>query len=244
MTITSKSNAKIKQARSLQDKKHRDEEGLYLVEGTKPVREAMSSGQAIADVFATEKLAPMFPGCTVVSDIVLCSMSTEQNPQGVVATVRLPETVISAPKTDAVLLLDGLQDPGNVGTIIRTANACGYREIYLADCADPFSPKAVRASMSGIFYVQVHPGPRDEILDALRSIPLVCADMSGEDVFTYKPPSRHCLCIGSEGSGLSADVKALSHSKISVPMDPSCESLNAAVSAGICMYILKNNLTR
>ncbi|MCD8285766.1 MAG: RNA methyltransferase [Clostridia bacterium] len=244
MTITSKSNQKVKQVRFLRDKKQRDETGLYLVEGTKPVLEAISSGQAIEEVFATAKLAHMFPGCTEVSEEVMAFMSTEQCPQGVMATVHIPETALRAPKVPNVLLLDGLQDPGNVGTIIRTANAAGYREIYLADCADPFSPKAVRASMSGIFYVQVFPGPRKEILDALKGIPLICADMKGEDVFSYRPPSRFCLCIGSEGSGLSAEVEALSQNKVSIPMVESCESLNAAVSAGICMYNLKNNMKR
>ncbi|MCD8307928.1 MAG: RNA methyltransferase [Clostridia bacterium] len=244
MTITSKSNPKVRQVRFLRDKKQRDETGLYLVEGTKPVLEAISSGQAIEEIFATEKLSHMFPGCTEVSEEVFGSMSTEMNPQGVLATVHVPETSLRAPRTSHCILLDGLQDPGNVGTVIRTANAAGYREIYLADCADPFSPKAVRASMSGIFYVQVFPGPRKEILDALKGIPLVCADMKGEDVFLYKPPNRFCLCVGNEGNGLSEEVKSLSQSKISVPMDPSCESLNAAVSAGICMYILKHNMTR
>ncbi|MCD8294091.1 MAG: RNA methyltransferase [Clostridia bacterium] len=244
MTITSKSNPRIKQVRFLRDKKQRDEEGLYIVEGTKPVLEAISSGQAIEEVFATEKLSCMFPGCTEVSEEVYGFMSTEQSPQGVLATVHIPETGIRAPKGANALLLDGLQDPGNVGTIIRTANAAGYREIYLADCADAFSPKAVRASMSGIFYVQVFPGPRREILDALKGIPLICADMAGVDLFQYRPPSRFCLCIGNEGNGLSSETRSRSQSIISVPMDPSCESLNAAVSAGICMYILKHNMTR
>ncbi len=244
MTITSKSNPKIKQVRFLRDKKQRDETGLYLVEGTKPVQEAMASGQGIAEIFATEKISARFPGCTEVSVEAFQSMSTEQTPQGVLATVRIPKASLRAPSNPCVLLLDGLQDPGNVGTIIRTANAAGYREIYLADCADPYSPKAVRASMSGIFYVQVFPGPKKEILDALKGIPLLCADMQGVDVFSFRPPSRFCLCIGNEGNGLSAEVKSLSESKISVPMDPSCESLNAAVSAGICMYILKNNMVR
>ncbi len=243
MTITSKSNPKVKQAVKLQDRKYRLDEGLYLVEGTKPVRECISSGQEVVTVFATERNAEAFPGCIEVSEDVFKGMSTEMNPQGVLAEVRIPETILCAPQ-NCCILQDGRQEPGNVGSFIRTANAAGYREIYLADCADPYSPKAVRASMSGIFYVQVFPGPRGEILDALKDIPLICADMEGENVFEYRPPDRFCLCIGNEGNGLSSGVLKRSSCKISIPMAPSCESLNAAVSAGICMYILKRNMTR
>ena len=152
------------------------------------------------------------------------------------ALVRIPDCTPRPPQGKS-LLLDGVSDPGNLGTIIRTANAAGYADIYLRNCADPFSPKCVRASMSGVFFVRLHIGA-EAVLAALRGMPLICADMRGEDVFAFDPPPVFCLVIGNEGNGVSAEVRALCGYTVKIPMRPTCESLNAGVSAGILMYEL------
>jgi TrmH family RNA methyltransferase len=95
--------------------------------------------------------------------------------------------------------------------------------------------------MSGIFFVNIHTGAREEVLNALKDIPLVLADMNGKNIFEFIPPEKFCLCIGNEGNGLSEEVKKASDYVVSIPMQPTCESLNAGVSAGIAMYILKRN---
>jgi TrmH family RNA methyltransferase len=136
--------------------------------------------------------------------------------------------------------LDNLQDPGNLGTIIRTANAAGIEDIYLINCVDPYSPKCVRASMSGIFFVNIYEGEKKEVLNAVSSVPLICADMNGENIFSFTPPEKFCLCIGNEGGGISEEVKRAAAYTIRIPMRTTCESLNAAVSAGIAMYELCN----
>ena len=141
-------------------------------------------------------------------------------------------------------MLDCLQDPGNLGTVIRTANAAGYSEIYLINCTDPFSPKAVRASMSGIFFVDLFFGSKEEILQVLDGVPVICADMDGKDIFSFVPPEKFCLCIGNEGNGISGEVFEKANYTVKIPMRETCESLNAAVSAGIAMYVLKNNIKR
>ena len=128
-----------------------------------------------------------------------------------------------------------------MGAIIRTANAAGYRELYLIGCADPFSPKSVRASMSGVFFASLMQGTREEVLDLLEGVPLIAADMDGENVFAFLPPQKFALCIGSEGSGLSEQVRARAAYTVRIPMGEHTESLNAAVSAGILMYELKRN---
>ena len=132
-------------------------------------------------------------------------LSDEKTPQGILCRVRIPKRRL-APPTGCCLLLDGVSDPGNMGAIIRTANAAGYCDIYLRNCADPFAPKCVRATMSGIFFVRLHIG--EGVLQALGDTPLVCADMGGENIFSYRPPERFCLVIGNEANGVSGEVRA------------------------------------
>lgn len=243
MVITSKSNPLVKEIAALNEKKFRKEKGLYLVEGIKPVRECISAGCSVKKIICVEELEGQFEGAVLVSRGVFESVSSEKNPQGVIAVVEIPKAN-SNPPEGSCILLDCLQDPGNLGTIIRTANAAGYKDLYLINCADAYSPKAVRASMSGIFFVNIHQGERDEILSALDGVPLICADMNGENIFSFAPPKKFCLCIGNEGSGISEEIFKRADFKVSIPMERTCESLNAAVSAGIAMYQLKYDFKR
>ncbi len=240
MLITSKSNPVIKSVQSLADKKFRKQLRQYIVEGLKPVKECIAAGCKIERIICIEQLEGEFAGATVVTESVFKSVSLEKTPQGVLAVVAIPHNGLKPPEKPC-LLLDCIQDPGNLGTIIRTANAAGYGEIYAVNCTDPYSPKAVRASMSGIFFVDVRQGARAEVLAALEGVPLICADMNGKNIFSFKPPEKFCLCIGNEGSGISEDIKLLATDTVKIPMRETCESLNAAVSAGIAMYALRKN---
>ncbi len=240
MIITSKSNPQIKEISKLvADKKFRDELGLYVVEGVKPVNECIAAGCKIKEIVCTEKFSASYEGALTVSDGVFSFISSEKTPQGVLAVVYTPKNELKAPEKSCILL-DRIQDPGNLGTIIRTANAAGYDEIYLINCADAYSPKAVRASMSGIFFVTVYCGEREEVLNVLKGVPLICADMHGENIFEFSAPEKFCLCIGNEGSGICKEIFDVAEYKIKIPMRKTCESLNAAISAGIAMYRLKN----
>lgn len=243
MVITSKSNPLIKEISALADKKFRNKLGLYVVEGTKTVNECIAAGCKIDKIICSEELSDNYPDAVAVSREIFERLSSEKTPQGVMAVVKLPQIGLKPPE-NSCLLLDCLQDPGNLGTIIRTANAAGYRDLYLINCTDPYSPKAVRASMSGIFFVNLYRGTRDEILSVLNGVPLICADMDGENIFSFTPPKKFCLCIGNEGGGISDEVMNRADYKISIPMNGTCESLNAAVSAGIAMYQLKYDLKR
>lgn len=240
--ITSKQNAFIKEIRSLADKKFRDELQLYLLEGTKIVKEAIKAGLSIKAVVGTEKALSLVDTSSirteVVSDEVFKSISSEVTPQGVIAIVRKPNLNLAIPKGNC-LLLDGVSDPANMGAIVRTAAASGYNDVYLTlDCADAYSPKAVRSSMSGIFRINVYRADIDEILSVLK-MPLVIADMLGENVFSKKITEKFCLVIGNEGRGVSQKLKSVAAQTVSIPMQNGVESLNAAVSAGILMYNLK-----
>lgn len=243
MILTSKNNPLIKETAALKDKKGRKEQGLFLVEGRKMAIECQKSRFVVERVFVAESYAgenPFSGEITVrVSDDVFRFLSDEKTPQGILCRVRIPDTGLLAPK-GRCLFLDGVADPGNVGTILRTANAAGYDRVYLTnECADPFSPKSVRASMSGVFFTEICRGDRAEILSLLDGFPIVIADMGGVDVFSFDPPKEFALVIGNEANGVSDEVKKVAAHTVKIPMRNTQESLNAAISAGIIMYVLQ-----
>lgn len=176
-----------------------------------------------------------------VSDDAFRFLSDEKTPQGILCRVKIPQRKLVAPE-GRCLFLDGVSDPGNLGTILRTANAAGYGEVYLTeDCADPYAPKCVRASMSGVFFTKIYRASRSEILSVLRDNPIIIADMGGANVFSFDPPTSFALVIGNEGNGVSEEVKNAASHTVKIPMRDTQESLNAAISAGIIMYVLQRN---
>ncbi len=243
--ITSKQNALVKEIRSLCDKKFRDSLNLYVVENVKTVKEVLALNLKVKAVVGTEKGLSSFeslPNCyELVTPEIFKYISSETTPQGVLAVVEKPLNEICTPK-NSCLLLDGVSDPANVGAILRTAVASGYNEIYMtADCADAYSPKAVRSSMSGVFRAKIMRGELDELLSKIN-LPIVVADMNGENVFNAKIGGEFCLVIGNEGRGVSPKLKQMANKTISIPMLGGMESLNAGVSAGILMYNLNSTL--
>lgn len=177
-----------------------------------------------------------------VSDAVFRHLSDEKTPQGILCRARIPVRPLAPPEGNC-LLLDGVADPGNLGTILRTANAAGYDEVYLTqDCADPYSPKSVRASMSGVFFTKIYRAERGEILSVLSGIPILIADMGGANVFSCVPPKQFALAIGNEANGISSEVKNAASRVIKIPMRDTQESLNAAISAGVIMYVLQQDV--
>ena len=243
MIILSRQNPLVKELASLKEKKGRRRTGTFLVEGHKMVREAIACGMDVVRLILREDYAGETYGLPAVrlGRDAFAAVCDEKTPQGIAAEVAIPLRSVQPPQ-DRCLLLDGLQDPANVGAIIRTAVAAGYEDVYLAGCADPFSPKSVRASMSGVFFARIMQGTQEEILSAIVGMPVIAADMGGEDVFSYVAPEKFCLAVGSEGSGLSALVRSRADVTVRIPMDARTESLNAAVSAGILMYALRTKI--
>lgn len=241
MVITSRNNPLVRRVFSLREKKFRREAGEYVAEGIKSVREAAASGAHIRLLVRAERVPAQdiaADGELVVSDGVFEKLSEEVSPQGVLAVIEAPDCTPAPPRSLA-LLLDGVSDPGNMGTVLRTADAAGYTDVYLRGCTDPFAPKSVRASMGGIFRVRLHIGGDEALRAALAGVPLVCADMGGENAFRFTPPARFCLVVGNEANGVTEEVRAACAYTVRVPMRPVCESLNAGVSAGILMYLLR-----
>lgn len=241
--IISRQNELVKKIRSLSDKKNRDKFGEYIAEGIKTVNEAIITRQDIVCILGTSqalsKTDARFYRTEEVSEEIFRYISEEVNPQGVLALIKKPEIVLCPPIGNCIFL-DGVSDPSNVGAIIRTAVAAGYNDVYLANSADPYNGKAVRASMSGIFRVNVYIGDRKELSELIK-LPVAIADMNGENVFETRINGNFCLVIGNEANGVSAFMRDRATLSVKIPMENGMESLNAAVSAGILMYELKND---
>ncbi|HAC11203.1 MAG TPA: hypothetical protein DCE65_05020 [Clostridiales bacterium] len=251
--ITSKNNPIVKEAAFLKEKKGRVRTGLFFVEGEKMTAECIAAGLEIERVFFAENYAGRFAdkigkalalrGITeekisYLSEIAFSYLSEEKTPQGVACAVKIPQYAPKSPEGDC-LLLDGVADPGNLGTIIRTANAAGYKEIYLVSCADAYSPKCVRSSMSGVFFTKLYDVSKSEALDLVKDVPIIAADMGGENIFSFVTPQKIALAIGNEANGISEEVRKAAKYTVAIPMAGEQESLNAGVAAAVAMYTLR-----
>lgn len=247
--ISSTDNKMIKEARSLNDKKFRRELGKFLVDGEKLVREIVC-GAGVADKIFVDStklsefdyILKKFDGRVVpVTSKVMASLSENNTPQGIIAEVQMNETGEFQPEPNQpILILDRIQDPGNMGTIIRTATAVGINTIVLIDCTDAYAPKVIRSSSGGVFYLDIFRLSENEIATYCKNhdIELLVADMAGENIFNSKIENKNfALVIGNEGQGVSEYFKT--HGRIiSLPMKPLMESLNAGISASVLMYTL------
>lgn len=247
--ITSLDNPSVKEARSLNDKKARRFHGKFLVDGEKLVYEVACGAAEIDKVFVdSERLAEfdyILKKCdgkiVPVTKKVINSISENVTPQGIIAEVVMKPMGEFNPEADSpILILDRIQDPGNLGTIVRTAAATGFSTIVLIDTADPYSPKVVRSSSGGIFYTDIYRLSETEIIDYCnrKNITMLVADMDGDNIFMADlPRTDFALVIGNEGQGVSENFKQQGN-LIALPMKSQMESLNAAVSASVLMYTL------
>lgn len=245
MTITSLQNPKVVEAAKLLDKKFRKQCGRYLIEGERLVSDAQKHGAEIVDVFVRESVADKFcyPDQIVVSDGVFAKLQDTVTSQGVIAVVKMPSQNPVAPRGNCVVL-DAVQDPGNVGTLIRTAVACGFTDFFAVNTVDVFSPKVLRAAMSAHFCINFwQKDSMPEVFDLLRSskIPIVAADIRGENVFSAKFAPQTALVLGNEGNGLSVYSKTHADFAVSLPMQNNFESLNVAVAGSVIMYRIFEN---
>lgn len=246
--ILSENNAQVQRLSKLRDKKYRREECMYLVEGAKMVKEAFELRQDVRCVVLdnrelnrfSEILALAGESTEVIAlpENLFRKLCDTETPQGILAAIAFPKKEILPPKGNS-LVLDRIADPGNLGTIIRTANACGYRDLYLIGCVDPYNPKVVRSTMSGIFLVSLYECTEAQAMVATGGILRICADMNGESLFNRRPIGKHCIVIGSESHGVSPSLRSACRKVYSLPMRSGAESLNAAVAAGIFMYELE-----
>lgn len=238
--ITSLKNPKVAAWKALKDRKGRRESGCFLVEGRKMVEEALASAFDVEAVLVQEGVS--FPdGLTMpvyeLPEHVLAAVCDTKTPQGIAAVVRMKE---QSALGRHIVVLDGVQDPGNVGTILRTADAFDCDGVFLVNaCADPYSPKTARATMGAVFRRDVYQCTADELCALLQksNLPLYGTALRNDTVSLRDAElSRAAVAIGSEGRGLSAEILAKCEKTIKIPMSPRCESLNAAVAASVVLW--------
>jgi TrmH family RNA methyltransferase len=247
--ITSLQNPKVKLARSLERRKAREEAGLFLVEGTKLLGEALANGFAPATTFATAawwatkgQEAP-FAGLAgerfAVPEAVLAAVATTETPDGVAALLPLPGDALPELAPDAlVAIAHRLQDPGNLGTIVRAADAAGAAAVFVTEgTVDPWSPKAVRATMGSCFHLPVVRTTLPAFRTAYPALPLYALTLRGaSSLYGHDLTAGAAFLVGNEGAGLDEAAEDLADHRVKLPIPGRAESLNAAMAATICLY--------
>ena len=246
--ITSKDNKIVKLCEQLAQKKHRDKLALYLIEGENLVEEAVKNGAGIQTVLVREgysgKLSGLEEEAFELDARLFDKLAQTETSQGIIAIVNKPQISREQFIGDAggnFVVLDRLQDPGNIGTILRTADAAGYKlAVVMKGTADVFSPKVVRAATGSLFRMPVvFMDSEEELLEFTRAAgKKTVATCFDTDLYYYDVNLKEniALIIGNEGNGISESLIASSDVKIKIPMHGNIESLNASVAAGILMY--------
>ena len=228
----------------MSSRKERESTGLFVADGTKLLSEAVKWWPGLETVILSDGVEAEVPGHVRVVSVpkdVMESISPMQTPQGALFRCRLPEKKAFLPKPGMVLL-DGIQDPGNLGTILRTADALQIPVALLEGCADPFSHKVVRASMGAVFRHPPVQTPWEQVKEACAKvgIPVAVTALSdrAEDIRTAAL-SKMAVVIGSEGQGVRKEILQNAQAELIIPMNENCESLNAAIAAAIVMWQMK-----
>ncbi len=257
--ITSRENPKIKEYIRLRDKRQeREKSGLFVLEGRRIIFDAVGENVPLSAVYASEGFASRFPEefetllsrfpgrVFGVTGEVSRKLSETEEPQGLYAVAPRLDKKLYLDKIEAkgrFLVLNRLQDPGNVGTVLRTADAVGTDGVFLCGCCDVYNPKTVRSTMGSLFRVQFEAEiPYEEVISGLRAKNItVCAavvDKTAKSLREYGFPDGAAVVIGNEGSGLSEEEAALCSERLTIKMSGNAESLNAATAAALFLWEL------
>jgi TrmH family RNA methyltransferase len=233
----------VKHIQSLDDKKYRQEHRQFIVEGDKMVSELLTSDLDILEIYALEEWfeTTNLTNCKAtliqVQPFELEKISSMTTPNNVLAIVSMPRWSSSTPTL--ALLLDGIQDPGNMGSIIRIADWYGIDTVYVSETsADVFNPKVIQASMGGVFRIHVVPCDLINLIKQHPDIPSYAAVLEGNDINSFDKITHGFIIIGNESKGVREELKVLSQYKISIQRKGLAESLNAAVATGIICHCM------
>ena len=250
--ITSKDNETIKEIKKLKDKKYRDQNGKYIIEGIKLVEEAILEHAKIDKIVICEdciedgsiEQSLMYEiaknDCIGVSEKVFATLTDVNTPQGILAVIEKETEEKISFSEDVIVVLDGIQDPGNLGTILRTIDSVGLKQIVLSEkCADPYNPKVVRSTMGAIFRVKIIES-RD-IISTLKNIKknrykIMVTSLTAENTIYDVEYKKKAIVIGNEANGVSKEVLSIADEEVKIPMIGKTESLNASVATGIILY--------
>ena len=245
MQITSRKNPLVQQVRKLlSSRKDREKEGLFVADGTKLLEEAVRWFPGLDTVILSEGVQAQVPEHVKVVRVpedIMAYISPMETPQGAVFICRLPEKK-PFQAVAPMLLLDGIQDPGNLGTILRTADAMNVQVALLEGCADPYSHKVVRASMGAVLRNQpvqtTWETARAALVESGISVAVTALSDTAKDI-RQAGVANMAVVIGSEGQGVRPQIMETADQALIIPMNPRCESLNAAIAAAIVAWEMK-----
>lgn len=237
MDITSLDNQYVKRVASLHKKKYRDEYKEFFIEGIKTIDEAIKYNKKIKSIFYCPEMIEYkleIPAYRVTKEVI-SKMADTLTPQGIIAVCEIPDEELE--KKRRLIYLDRVQDPGNVGTIIRTADAFGFDGVLLSDgCADVYSPKVVRATMGSLFHIPIIQSVSVDYLSGLNNKIYSSALDTDNFLDNTNISEPFVLVIGNEGQGISDEIKNITDEFVKINMAGNAESLNASIAAGILMY--------
>lgn len=230
----------VKNEQILELKKLKQQKDVLVLDNPKLTKEAIKEGYEVLCVLKTEDIKESYNNEIVVSDNVLKVFSNTITSQGIVAFIKFKHQLLRPPEGD-FLILDNVQDPGNVGTLIRSAAGSNFKDVYLINCASVVNDKTVRSTMGAIFKCNVFELTYEDV-NKIKSWNknIYVADMNGENVFTCEFPKNVGVIIGNEGHGVSKYLREIATNTVKIPMQNNLESLNAAVSGSIIMYQISN----
>lgn len=251
--ITSKENEIVKHIKKLSEKKYRDQNNCYIIEGIKLVEEAIQEEAQIEKIVICEestKTAEISKNlmyeiakydCIYVTEKIFKTLSQVMNPQGILAVVKKnKERPTIKYDEDVIVALDDIQDPGNLGTILRTVDSIGLKQLIVSKgTADAFNPKVVRSSMGAIFRVEVIEVENlKETIEAIKrnKYELIVTSLQTESSFYDIDYTKKIIVIGNEANGVSKEIQDMADKKIKIPMLGKTESLNASVATAIILY--------
>lgn len=243
--LTSVKNDKVKALKKLHTKKERERTGTFFIEGFHLIEEAVHSNWSIKEIILQDGVelpswANDYP-IIAVSENVFQHLTQTKTPQGIAAVVQMNnDTVVAG---DYVLLLDRIQDPGNLGTIIRTADAAGFSAVILGEgTVDMYNDKVIRSTQGSIFHLPVFQDNLNSRIHDLKASGFkvwASALTNSKDFHTVKTTPKVALIVGNEGSGIHQNVLDLADEVVKIPIYGKAESLNVSIAAGILMYHIK-----
>lgn len=240
-SITSIDNKRIKEYRKLKQKKFRNKERKYIIESKKMVLEAIELGAEIETLILHKSIEErLFDNQVLVSHDIFNSLTSLESPDGYMAIVKIPEKPNINDIGDRVLVLDRIQDPGNLGTLIRSAEAFEFNDIVLINCVDLYNDKTLRSTMGSIYRLKFYYMNNDDFIEFALDKNTYLADMDGRDYRQIKFRKPINLVIGNEANGISEQIKGIEGQIVSIPMKGKIESLNAGVSGSIIMSYISS----
>lgn len=255
--ITSKDNETIKDVKKLKEKKYRDQLGKFIIEGTRIIEDAINENVEIEMIIICEECINNIEKklmyeiakykCIYVSESVFNTISDVTNPQGILAVIRKKQNEVAINYSeDIIIVLDGIQDPGNLGTILRTIDSANLKQIVVSkETADCYNPKVVRSTMGGIFRVNIIQS--DDLEQTLynarkHGYEIIVTSLDTDNSIYDINYTKKVVVIGNEANGVSKNIQDMADKKVKIPMLGKTESLNASVATGIIIYEYVRNV--